>query len=143
MSRKSQPKSSKPQSTGGRSITPEQIAERRIVQWLKSDRLPGSWSYGHISHSKIRCLDFKNLGLRIIPPSLRNATDIELLDFEGNRITKLPPWLGELSTLTGLNLARNELRTLPDEIGRLKDLAVLFLGDNRLERSEEHTSELQ
>jgi len=67
-----------------------------------------------------------------IPPSVFDATNLEILDLSRNRIRELPPEIAKLTRLRRLILRKNDLTTIPPEIGRLKDLEHLDLSQNPL-----------
>ncbi len=89
-------------------------------------------------------------GLRTLPDSFGNLTQLESLTLDGNRLTEIPsgifklknlvsldlfsnlithisPEIGHLTSLRYLKLTRNNFHELPDEIGHLKNLQRLRL----------------
>ena len=70
----------------------------------------------------------------VIPPELRELTQLQLLNLTGNRLSgAIPPELGQLTHLQQLTLALNELSgAIPPELGGLTHLQVLDLQGNRL-----------
>ncbi|GAA1008405.1 hypothetical protein Aple_070030 [Acrocarpospora pleiomorpha] len=77
-------------------------------------------------------LDLSGLGIRYLPESVGNLTNLTKLDLRGNQVTVLPDWLGNLTNLITLNLNNNQLTVLPDWLGNLRELAILDLGGNQL-----------
>ena len=89
--------------------------------------------------SKLRVLNLDNFGLNInsglsgiIPPELKDLTELEELSLRLNKLSgTIPPGLGSLSKLEVLNLDWNVLSgSIPTELGHLSNLKVLSLSFN-------------
>jgi internalin A len=108
-------------------LTPEQVAERRIKRWSNLSR-GTRFPLGSVTP----VLNLSEIRLRTVPEGLRGLHSVELLDLSSNDIEVVPAWFGELSALRGLLLNNNEIETLPDSFGSLQKLTTLDLSENRL-----------
>ena len=118
---------------GEKNLSPEEIAEKRILEWSVSRSLRKGREHWKRFGQKTEILELGGLGLQSFPESIRKLTNIENIDFGGNKIEKLPKWIGELKRLIGINLRFNRLRLLPKEIAQLNNLQVIHLNGNNLQ----------
>jgi len=77
-------------------------------------------------------LKLAGLGLRQIPESLGQLTELRTLYLDGNQLTSLPESLEQLTQLQTLDLRGNQLASLPESLGQLTQLQALYLDGNQL-----------
>ena len=115
----------------------EDIIEKRILEWKMNPLANDNDSnYDYLQNKfgqKTKILPLNNLGLKILPESIKNLSTLENIDLGENEISELPSWIGELKELKGINLENNQLRTLPAEIIKLSQLRVIWLTANKIE----------
>jgi hypothetical protein len=99
----------------GTEQSPEVIAEERIQEIHRFGALK---------------LDLSELGLRELPPSIGQLTQLQVLNVSSNQLTALPEALGQLTQLEELDVSGNQLTALPETLKRLTRLQALYLHDN-------------
>jgi internalin A len=92
-------------------------AERRIEEAL-------------VTHARV--LDLGGLGLRNLPATLSQLTELKVLWAYHNKLSELPDFLSQLKHLQELNVASNRLPSLPESLLQLKQLEKLVISGNRL-----------
>ena len=95
-----------------------------------------------VRHIGATRLSLTGLGLKALPESLGQLTQLQTLDLSGNALTALPDWLGQLMQLQELDLRLNRLTALPESLGRLTQLQALYLSDNILRAPPESLDQL-
>ncbi|KAH8045355.1 hypothetical protein JL722_14249 [Aureococcus anophagefferens] len=71
--------------------------------------------------------------IRVLPPSLRELSNLEMMRVRDNYLRSLPDDLGSLSRLTRLDCTTNELSELPASTAA-REFGILSLQSNRFER---------
>ncbi|MFE1837259.1 COR domain-containing protein [Streptomyces sviceus] len=92
-------------------------AERRIVAFTRDD---------------LTELDLSRLGIRKIPESLAEVTNLRSINLSGNKIDSIPGFFTQLTGLQIVDLSRNHLTSLPESIENLTRLQILHLENNKL-----------
>jgi hypothetical protein len=77
-------------------------------------------------------LDLSAMGLRELPESLGQLTQLQALFLVENKLTSLPEWISQLSKLETLFIAEIQLKTVPDWLGQLTELQSLELASNQI-----------
>ena len=72
------------------------------------------------------------LQISIIPPSVKELSQLQELYLYSNKLVSLPPEIGYLTNLQTFALSENSLTSLPDTLANLKQLKVLDLRHNKL-----------
>lgn len=71
-------------------------------------------------------------GLKALPDSVGQMSQLRSLECAGNKLAKLPASITDLSELTVLDISSNNLTALPDNIGQLGKLQHLRASANKL-----------
>jgi hypothetical protein len=113
-----------------------------------------------------RNLDLSDMGLVVVPETIKELAYLEVLklsdnnlarlpdhigsfrclkylDLRYNRLTVLPEAIGDLTALEHLNVRGNELSVIPQSIGKMGLLSFLDLSYNRLSQLPETINELR
>jgi len=77
-------------------------------------------------------LDLSKSQISILPPMVKDLTQLAEFYLYGNKLGSLPPELGNLANLQTLALSENSLTSLPDTLANLRMLKVLDLRHNKL-----------
>ncbi len=78
-------------------------------------------------------LDLSNQGLKKLPASVLERTDLQELDISHNQLTgALPAEIRHLANLKILDMSYNDLTGVPAEVGQLNKLEILDLSYNQL-----------
>ncbi|CAD5228753.1 unnamed protein product [Bursaphelenchus xylophilus] len=77
-------------------------------------------------------VDLNSSDITVIPPMIKDLTQITELFLYKNKLCTLPPEIGCLTNLRILGLSENNLSSLPDSISSLKKLETLDLRHNKL-----------
>jgi hypothetical protein len=77
-------------------------------------------------------LDLCGLGLRTVPESIVQLTNLQELALSNNKFTSLPSSITQLTNLKKLYLSDNQLTNLPDSIAQLTNLQELAICNNQL-----------
>jgi Leucine-rich repeat (LRR) protein len=72
-------------------------------------------------------IDLREFGLKIIPDSIKNLTDLNKMKLSSNQLKTISSEIGQLKQLEVLDLSDNPLTDLPDEIFSLTNLKNLNL----------------
>jgi Leucine-rich repeat (LRR) protein len=81
---------------------------------------------------KAETLVMRNRGLKSLPSSIGNLTNLKVLNIGNNELTELPPEIGQLHNLVELSVESNSLTSLPKELLQLTKLKKLNLCINKL-----------
>ena len=87
-------------------------------------------------------LRLSGLGLKQLPESVGQLTQLQQLLLQGNQLTQLPESIGKLTQLTWLSLDFNQLTQLPESIGNLTQLKALEIDSNQLTQLPEFIGNL-
>lgn len=90
------------------------------------------WRIAAAQRTRVKNLDFSDLGLRSLPPQIRDLKALTHLSLDNNQLTALPPEIGQLTALKQLSLDNNQLTALPSEITQLTALTMFSLQSNPL-----------
>ncbi len=66
--------------------------------------------------NQVTMLDLSNKQITIIPPEIRQLTNLHTLEFKQNQITAIPIGICQLTNLITLDLDDNQITTIPDKI---------------------------
>jgi leucine-rich repeat protein SHOC2 len=91
------------------------------------ERLIHDTALAHESH-----LSLRDRGIRWLPESFGNLTNITTLDISKCNLERLPQTFGNLVNLAELNLSENRLTGLPSSFSQLTNLTHLDLSGNNL-----------
>lgn len=72
-------------------------------------------------------LDLSELGLRVLPESVRELSWLMNLEVHNNKLSQIPDWIGDLSELQTLDVFFNPLKDIPSSLAllvRLKRLTI-------------------
>jgi hypothetical protein len=97
--------------------------------YLELEELPDS--LGNLA--SLKKLELFNIGLKMIPKSIKNLKNLEELSIAYNPDLNLPDVLWKLKSLKILDLSNNNLKTIPESIERLENLQELHLYGNCME----------
>ncbi len=81
---------------------------------------------------KLRILGLSVCGLKELPESFCELTELEVLHLQHNELTMLPVNIGKLTKLRKLDLEANQLTELPESFKQLTSLKSLLLSGNKL-----------
>jgi len=82
----------------------------------------------HSTWKKITTISLQKYGLKSLPSSIENLTNLQTLILRDNFLTTLPKEIGNLKNLRLISLMGNqEMNHLPKEIGKLRNLEKLNL----------------
>jgi len=112
------PDQSKPKPTGSRRQTVNASDIGKTIQKCKDEA--------------VERLDVSRSQLTMLPPSIRELTNLRELYLYQNKLTTLPLELGCLTELITLGASENSLAGLPDSLVNLRKLRVLDLRHNKL-----------
>jgi Leucine-rich repeat (LRR) protein len=77
--------------------------------------------------------DFGSDGIKTLPASIGELTELKKLTLNDNSLTAVPPELFKCKKLTDLEIANNTLTSLPAAIGNLSHVRLLDLRNNQLD----------
>jgi Leucine-rich repeat (LRR) protein len=101
------------------------------VQKLRFDSLPiYVIGYEIFTLDSLKSLSLVKCGLKSLPATMAQWSNLEELDLSGNLLSHLPLEIGSLTHLSIVNLRDNALRTLPDTLCNLKSLIYLDVSEN-------------
>ena len=91
--------------------------------WVLLEEYPN-----HPTWKKIITISLQKYGLKSLPSSIENLTNLQVLILRDNFLTTLPKEIGNLKELRQISLMGNrEMKHLPKEMGKLRKLEKLNL----------------
>lgn len=82
---------------------------------------------------RIEELLFSYKRISVLPPEIKNLTELRTFELTDNELTELPPEIGDLTFLSSLDIRSNNLKDLPSELNKLKYLSYIWISENDFE----------